>query len=175
MIRNPFEVIKQKQQIGRYHSITQAIQDISKASGVRGFYRGYLFLIGREIPFSCIQFPLYEYFKAIQINRISKNKQNINESEANLDFTKSALNGSLAGSIAGFIVTPIDVIKTRQMTSDLSIDRVSVKTILRSVYKQSGVCGFFRGASIRVLYFSFGGFAFFGVYEATKKYMEHLI
>ena len=34
-----------------------------QAEGLRGFYRGYLTTVAREIPFSLIQFPLWEYLK----------------------------------------------------------------------------------------------------------------
>ena len=34
-----------------------------KFLNIIGFYAGYFSLILREIPFSCIQFPIYEYMK----------------------------------------------------------------------------------------------------------------
>lgn len=33
--------------------------------GARGFYRGYFTTVMREIPFSFIQYPLWEYFKVV--------------------------------------------------------------------------------------------------------------
>ena len=35
----------------------------SPMQGVRGLYRGYFTTISREIPFSFIQYPVWEYFK----------------------------------------------------------------------------------------------------------------
>ena len=35
----------------------------SPPQGVRGLYRGYFTTISREIPFSFIQYPVWEYFK----------------------------------------------------------------------------------------------------------------
>jgi solute carrier family 25 S-adenosylmethionine transporter 26 len=63
LIRNPFEVIKQNLQVGKYHSNLEACYDIFKHKGIGGFYQGYFTLIMREIPFSSIQFPFYEILK----------------------------------------------------------------------------------------------------------------
>ena len=174
LIRNPFEVIKQNQQIGKYHTIFEAVSDIFKKSGIRGFYKGYLSLVSREIPFSGLQFPLYEWLKRIQIRRLSR-KYNIKENDVKLDFIHNAINGSLAGSTAGFIVTPIDVLKTRQMTHDINRKSVKSRELFISIYKENGLPGLFRGASMRVLYLSFGGSAFFGIYEVIKKQMEQIV
>ena len=43
----------------------QLIRQVMQEEGIRGFYRGYLPTIMREIPFSLIQFPLWEYFKGL--------------------------------------------------------------------------------------------------------------
>ena len=40
------------------------IRGVIRAEGTRGFYRGFAPTLMREIPFSIIQFPLWEYFKA---------------------------------------------------------------------------------------------------------------
>jgi hypothetical protein len=34
--------------------------------------------------------------------------------------------------------------------------------------QEDGIKGLFRGASIRMMYLSVGGFAFFGIYEKSK-------
>lgn len=65
LVRNPFEVIKQNLQVGKYHNNFEAARDIFKHKGLRGFYSGYYSLIMREIPFSGIQFPFYEILKMI--------------------------------------------------------------------------------------------------------------
>ena len=54
------------------------------------------------------------------------------------------------------------------MTSDPKKWRLSTRKIISSVYKEIGISGLFRGASLRVLYFSLGGFAYFGIYEMIK-------
>ena len=67
LIRVPTEVIKSRQQTlsyGEKVSTFQAFLAVGKEAGVRGYYRGFASTVGREIPFTCIQFPLYEHFKS---------------------------------------------------------------------------------------------------------------
>jgi solute carrier family 25 S-adenosylmethionine transporter 26 len=54
LVRNPFEVIKQNLQLGRYSNNVEATVEIFKHKGIGGFYQGYFPLICREIPFSSI-------------------------------------------------------------------------------------------------------------------------
>jgi solute carrier family 25 S-adenosylmethionine transporter 26 len=67
LVRVPTEVIKQRYQakvISQNHSLIYAIKKIYQQNGIlKGFYTGYLSTICREIPFSFIQFPLYEWMK----------------------------------------------------------------------------------------------------------------
>jgi solute carrier family 25 S-adenosylmethionine transporter 26 len=74
LIRNPFEVIKQNLQVGKYSNMVECAVDIFKHKSVGGFYSGYLSFIMREIPFSSIQFPFYEILKMMQIKLIAYRK-----------------------------------------------------------------------------------------------------
>ncbi|KAK7078512.1 hypothetical protein SK128_001116, partial [Halocaridina rubra] len=63
IIRVPMEVVKQRRQAQLYQSSIQVVRDTLKYEGIRGLYRGYFSTVTREIPFSLIQFPLWELFK----------------------------------------------------------------------------------------------------------------
>jgi solute carrier family 25 S-adenosylmethionine transporter 26 len=71
LVRNPFEVVKQNLQVGKYNEMLECAVDIVRHKGVRGLYQGYLSFILREIPFSSIQFPFYEILKMSQIKLVS--------------------------------------------------------------------------------------------------------
>jgi solute carrier family 25 (mitochondrial S-adenosylmethionine transporter), member 26 len=64
IVRVPTEVIKQRLQTGMYKSMPEAVGSILKLDGVSGLYRGFGATILREVPFSLVQFPLYERIKA---------------------------------------------------------------------------------------------------------------
>lgn len=106
-VRVPTEVIKQRMQIKQYNTTISAVSSVLRTEGLLGFYRGFLPTVAREIPFTCIQFPLYEYFKSKY--RIYKGRV--------VEPYEAALIGSLAGGIGAAITTPLDVCKTRIMLS----------------------------------------------------------
>ena len=109
IIRVPTEVVKQRAQAMSQHSSLSAFKEILAAkqeSVFRGLYRGFGITIMREIPFTMIQFPLYEAMKRWQANRRGKLKANPFE---------AAVCGCIAGGVGAAFTTPLDVLKTRIM------------------------------------------------------------
>ncbi len=134
-----------------------------------GFYAGIDSLILREIPFSCIQFPVYEYFK-------KRAREHNNGGE--LTSFQNAQNGAMAGSIcrwfkilliilAGLLTTPIDVAKTRLMTQRDNYYK-NLPDALSKIIKEEGVMKLFSAAHIRIFNLAFGGVVFFSSYEFFK-------
>lgn len=158
LVRNPFELVKQNMQLGKYSSVKQAIQDIYKSNGFSGLYRGYFVTVLREIPFGLIQYPLYEFCK-----RKLKKGQEL----ALKDIMKA---GAIAGGISAFLTTPIDVVKTRIMTSgEKTFDLRKFIPTFRNIYEHEGFKKLFSGVYIRVFYISVGGMIFFGTNEFLKS------
>lgn len=159
IIRNPFELIKQNMQIGKYNSIKESLISIFKEGGFKGLYRGYFITVLREVPFGIIQYPLYEKFRNQRKNKKCNGELNT------LDF---CISGAKAGGIAAFLTTPIDVIKTRIMTYN-SYDFSRIKIVIKNIYINEGSSKFFSGVHIRVTYITIGGMIFFGSNEIFKK------
>ena len=82
---------------------------------MRGFYAGFGPFVLRDIPFSAIQFPLYELLKMTSISLLAR-KSGVSETEYKLPGVVSSINGSIAGATSGLLTTPLDVLKTRRMT-----------------------------------------------------------
>lgn len=117
LIRVPTEVIKSRQQTMTYGKGTttfQAFKKVFQEAGIRGYYRGFGSTVGREIPFTCIQFPLYERLKLeMARSRASPTTtQSDQELVRNLPTWQAGLAGSIAGAIAAGLTTPLDVVKT---------------------------------------------------------------
>ena len=142
--------------------------DIFKHQGLKGLYRGYLSFIMREIPFSSIQFPFYEILKMSQI-KLMAYRTGKNQNVVELAGWINALNGAVAGSFAGFTVTPFDVLKTKLMTYNVKEVTPSTYAVFKEILQEDGVRGLYRGAMMRMIYLGVGGSAFFGIYEKVKS------
>lgn len=168
LIRVPIEVVKQRRQAKTYKfeaSFLRHIWDSYKSEGLcRGVYRGFGTTISREIPFSLIQFPLWEYFK---LNWMDVTGLPLNSAS-------SALCGAVAGGIAAAATTPLDVAKTRIMLADTTAgaNQTSFGPVLLRVYREKGVSGLFAGIVPRVTWIFIGGGIFFGFYELTKELLN---
>jgi solute carrier family 25 S-adenosylmethionine transporter 26 len=159
-VRVPTEVVKQRAQAGQFPSSLSALRGVvsqHRVIGLRGvwmeLYRGWSVTIMREVPFTVIQFPLWEAMKGFQRERSG--------SEVNSAF-ESAFFGSAAGAIAAGITTPLDVLKTRMM---LAKEKTAMLPLLRQILRDSGPRAFFAGIGPRVLWISAGGAIFLGSYQ----------
>jgi solute carrier family 25 S-adenosylmethionine transporter 26 len=127
LIRVPTEIVKSRTQTGAYgpgksswHSLVQTM----RYEGIRGFYRGFGITIAREVshfgissrtqddtdeqlPFTSLQFPLYEALKG-QLSRRYLDGKRPSPGQA-------AICGSIAGGFAAAVTCPLDVVKTRVM------------------------------------------------------------
>uniref|UniRef100_A0A336LQR1 Pre-rRNA-processing protein TSR2 homolog n=1 Tax=Culicoides sonorensis TaxID=179676 RepID=A0A336LQR1_CULSO len=167
LIRVPVEIAKQRRQslIQKYDiSAGRILLDAFKAEGFRGIYRGFGTTILREIPFSLIQFPLWEYFKANW------------KTTTGLPLTPYyvSLCGAVAGGIAAGLTTPLDVAKTRIMLAEqnaLTIQK-NIAQILIGIYREKGIRGVFAGFVPRVLWITIGGAVFFGFYDLTTQFLS---
>lgn len=150
-IRVPVDVIKQRMQAGMQRSFSQCCSSIWQHDGLLGFYRGFQATVWRDLPFACLQFPLYEWFKHHWRNA----------SGDNLQPWQGALCGSVSGAIAAALTIPMDVVKTRIMLSQ--------HQNLASLWKREGIKGLFAGVGPRTAWIGLGGLIFFGVYEETLR------
>lgn len=76
-------------------------------------WRGYTALAGRNLPFTALQFPLFEKAKAmIRERREAQGKWSGSVLERTV---VTAISAGSAGSVSAVITTPVDVVKTRIM------------------------------------------------------------
>ncbi|CAM9370791.1 unnamed protein product [Phaeothamnion confervicola] len=160
VVRVPTENVKQKVQAGLHATGRGAVVAILKADGAHGFYAGFWTTVMREVPFSLIQFPLYERFKALWATYRG----------APAEPYQAAACGSAAGAIAAAITTPLDVVKTRLM---LGKDRHGLPykgmvATMRRIRAEEGPRALLSGLTPRITWIAIGGYVFFGVYETAK-------
>ena len=159
LIRVPVEVVKQRAQTTRKASAS-ILKTLLQEEGVWGLSRGYFSTVLREIPFSAIQFPLWEFLKS---------RWGIRKGSP-VDAWQSSICGAIAGGIAAGLTTPLDVAKTRIMLAekDTTTAKGNIPSVLKDIARTAGVRGLFAGLIPRTLWVSIGGAIFLGIYEKVK-------
>ncbi|KAJ3755777.1 mitochondrial carrier domain-containing protein [Lentinula raphanica] len=161
LIRVPTEVIKTRMQTSSYgtgFSSFAAARFLWTTDGLKGFYKGFGITVMREIPFTSIQFPLYEILKSRLSNVLGRKPLYAHE---------AALCGSVAGGFAAAATTPLDVLKTRIMLDmrNTASPSPNIITRFRTIYVEEGMKALFSGVVPRTMWISAGGAVFLGVYE----------
>jgi len=167
LVRVPVEIIKQRRQAGGAGapSSIDILRTTVKTEGIAGLYRGYLTTVAREIPFSLIQFPLWEILKKqVATFRGTESAQ----------AWESSLCGGVSGGFAAAVTTPLDVAKTRIMLAQAGTAEAKMSFIgaMREVSQERGVKGLFAGVAPRVTWITIGGMVFFGVYEQARAFLS---
>lgn len=170
-VRVPTEVVKQRAQAGLHGgssaaALTAILTQFPKIGlgGVwRELYRGWGITVMREVPFTVIQFPLWEALKGWGRRRKNGGVATVGRGDVvEVSAGESALYGSVSGAVAAGITTPLDVLKTRVM---LSKEREKVFTVLTDLLRNHGIRPFFAGIGPRVMWISAGGAIFLGSYQ----------
>ena len=97
-------------------STNATIQTLQKfRSNPLALWRGYASLAGRNLPFTAMQFPMFERMK--QSIKEYRDQKGLTTGTIVESGTITAFSAGTAGAIAAVITTPIDVLKTRIMLS----------------------------------------------------------
>ncbi|WWD20284.1 hypothetical protein CI109_104760 [Kwoniella shandongensis] len=185
LIRVPTEVVKSRTQTGAYGhgkgSLHSAVSTM-KFEGIRGFYRGFGITIAREIPFTSIQFPLYEYLKSVLSRNYLDGRRPTSYEAAGC--------GMIAGGIAAALTTPLDVVKTRVMLEARTSVQATAAEVasgippprqpspsvlsfpprLLAILRNEGPSALFRGWVPRTFAISLGGAVFLGIYDLASNF-----
>ncbi|SPO22666.1 probable MRS4 - Protein of the mitochondrial carrier family (MCF) [Ustilago trichophora] len=162
---NPFDVIKQRMQMhgSQHRTVLQCASTVYKQEGLRAFYVSYPTTLTMTVPFTAVQFSVYEWAKKV-----------LNPSESYSPLTHVSA-GAFSGAVAAAVTNPLDVAKTllqtRGSSTDAQIRNASgMFEAFKIINAREGMKGFARGLSPRVLTFmpsnalcwlSYEGFRFF--------------
>jgi len=207
VILTPAEVLKQNAQMMRkptksdsssLASKSVSLQTLKQFKHPSQLFTGYTALAARNLPFTAMQFPMFEHFKLAGLE-YRKKQGKFTGSIAETGIV-TGISAGTAGSIAAWITTPIDLVKTRIMlaaagskseaeAADLaakakaegkSLDQLAEKRgttkkgamqVAREVMKENGVKGLFRGAALRSGWTAVGSGLYLGAYESGRLYL----
>ena len=164
-------------------------------------WRGYTALVARNLPFTAMQFPMFEYLKKSVLDY--RQRRGIARGTLLEKGIITAISAGSAGSVAAVITTPIDVVKTRIMLSAAhdegrshkTIDKVATQAkgrhagldksrpavrgsrakglaIGKEIFRVEGVKGLFKGGFLRGAWTAMGSGLYLGVYESGRTYLE---
>ncbi|KAL1955214.1 hypothetical protein VTO42DRAFT_8926 [Malbranchea cinnamomea] len=190
-VRVPTEVIKQRAQAGLFGgSSLLALKDIlslrhgtipgggngSWGLVLRELYRGAGITIAREIPFTILQFTMWEAMKS-RYSSWTRQQSDVALASHGISATASAVFGSIAGAISAGLTTPLDVVKTRVMLArrdggSEGDRKVRVRNIVQGIWREEGFGAFWRGIGPRVAWIGIGGAIFLGSYQRAWNLLE---
>lgn len=129
-----------------FRSAFTCARTVYSTEGLSAFYVSYPTTLTMTVPFTAVQFTVYEQLKAF-----------LNPSNTYSPLTH-IVSGGLAGAVAGGVTTPLDVAKTILQTRGTSSDPEirGVKGMVdacRVIWVRDGMKGFWRGLAPRVLTF----------------------
>lgn len=141
-------VIKQRMQVhkSQFRSVFTCARVVYRNEGLAAFYVSYPTTLTMTVPFTAVQFTVYEHLKKL-----------LNPSGV-YSPTTHMIAGGLAGGVAAGVTTPLDVAKTLLQTRGSSADAEIRGTkgmvdAFRIIWRRDGIKGFARGLSPRVLTF----------------------
>lgn len=107
MFLTPFDVVKQRMQLGYYKNVVHCVRTILKTEGIGALYASFPTTLMMNIPFGGIMMAVNESMKKV-----------LNPS-GEYNFWTTMASGSVAGMVAAACTTPLDVVKTRLQTQNL--------------------------------------------------------
>ncbi|KXH28955.1 hypothetical protein CSAL01_11345 [Colletotrichum salicis] len=205
LVLAPAEVIKQNAQMlrkqdnngsgsttTRRSTSLEALRQVTSSVAQRRLFSGYTALVARNLPFTAIQFPIFEHVRDTVWTSRSEGRAEGEEQSLVETAVVTGTSAGAAGAFAAFITTPSDVVKTRMMLSageagdksrgaspQQAGESASSKTkakrgsleVTRDVYRQHGVRGLFRGGGLRAVWTAVGSGLYLGTYEMSKVWL----
>ncbi|EPE10547.1 mitochondrial carrier protein [Ophiostoma piceae UAMH 11346] len=206
VILTPAEVIKQNAQMIQANSSQadsktvkaikpstssslQALRMLLNAEGgvVRRLLSGYTALAARNLPFTALQFPMFESLRVRLRARWSKGGVDSDlHHKLVMTGAVNGLSAGTSGAIAAVVTTPTDVIKTRMMlaagdqhnqdSKDSKGKNQNKKNgavqLTKHIYKEHGIRGLFRGGLLRAGWTFVGSGLYLGTYEMAKVWLR---
>ena len=144
-------------------STVQCTVDIFRNEGLRGFYRGLPTPMVGSIMENIILFVSYT-----KIQKLIQGPTAAADTPPTIP--QLALSGALAGSMVSAVLTPVELIKCK-IQMHASQYRGTLDCIVKTI-RSTGLTGLYKGHAATFARESFGGAAWFGVYEATCRHLS---
>jgi len=154
----PGELIKTRLYLGAYSGLGHAVTSLYAEGGVRAFFTGYFAVCVRDIPYTMLELGLYETTQAAW--RWAAGKPRLSAAER-------MAAAALTGAATGWITNPLDLVKTRLMSTGRRGG--GVLQCFREAHRESGL---FAGAGARAWWLLICFPIYFGLYELSVASLQ---
>lgn len=161
---SPLELIRTKMQAQKmaFTEVKTAVAVTLKVEGLTGLWKGVGATLLRDVPFSAVYWPCYEYLRPREPH-----------SDDWSHFSHIFLASLVSGSAAGTVTMPADVIKTRfQLELGETGIRMTTTQVIKEILSNQGYRGFFNGLVPRLLKVSPACAIMMSSYEYCKNYFH---
>jgi solute carrier family 25 iron transporter 28/37 len=115
-VMTPVDTVKQRLQLGYHAGMLDCVKSMFKNEGIGAFYRSWHTTVGMNIPYGCVMVATNESLK-----KFLNARSGVGEGkEKKFSVLNSMLAGSGSGALAAAATCPLDVIKTRLQTQNLT-------------------------------------------------------
>lgn len=165
-VKVPLAVCIRSVQAEVYPNVFNAARQIVNAAGVRGLFTGFLPTLLEDVPDMAVKFAAYETLRELHSRMNNGRKTTAHE---------DLFIGGFSGSMAAAATTPLDVVKTRMMTT--ASQRPTIISAAQSVMREGkGIKPFFSGVYPRSISNGINTAVFFCIFEALRAaYAKHRV
>jgi solute carrier family 25 (mitochondrial iron transporter), member 28/37 len=172
----PFDLVKQRMQLGLYKSAYACMRSVYVHEGVIGLYISLPTTLFMNIPHGAVQITVNESCRKLLA--------------PSGDYTTNVylISGCIGGAVAALATNPIDIVKTRLQTKKFedcpSTSRINSSSqrlyvastkalvVAQDIFRFHGFQGFFRGSVARMLVQAPGVAISWTVYENVKSMLS---
>lgn len=178
MIITPTDVVKQRLQLGRYSGTLDCVVSMWRHEGLVAFYRSLPTTLISECPFHGVLVASNESLKVL----LGLEKRGCASNSApNTTLGWHFFSTGVSGIIASVITQPLDVVKTRLQTQNVSATSDGAAVLVRYnglfsaarlIHQEEGIRGFFRGTVPRLVFAAPSAAMCWGSYEVVKALLK---
>jgi hypothetical protein len=144
----PTDVVKTRLQVSistdlQYNGMLHCGFRTFQLEGIQGLFKGLNLALMRQIGYTGLAFVLFEPIKDSIINTLTYFSNN-NSLNIKNNFGTRVLSGGTAGAIGITVFNPTEVLKT-QVQTNLTKIRIPISLIIKNIYKNEGILGFWSG------------------------------
>jgi solute carrier family 25 folate transporter 32 len=153
----PLWVVKLNQQLGQVDGFWPGLTKLWRKEGLRGLYRGLIPGYWSSLHLA-LQFVVYEELRK--------------ESFVASPTLNTIVATVLSKSFATIMTSPIEVVKVRLRSSNVSVNE-NIRGICRQIYRKEGITGFYKGVGTALIRILPGQCLTFVTFETTKRFLQN--